>query len=98
MLVSIPKNSSFGSNGQFRVSEMVLRGRGISPIGAMANFAAGTFLLGGGNLTRNVSDNWNLFQSEKQHSVHSGDIEHFSCWGGELANFWLVGGGPLSSC
>ena len=43
MLVSIPKKSSFGSNGQFRVFEMVLRGRGISPIEAMGHFVGGIF-------------------------------------------------------
>ena len=37
MLVSFPKKSSFGANWQFRVFEMALRGRGISPVMAMGN-------------------------------------------------------------
>ena len=37
MLVSFPKKSSFGANWQFRVFEMALRGRDISPVMAMGN-------------------------------------------------------------
>ena len=63
VLLSFPKKSSFGANGQFRQLEMVLRGRGVYTIGVMVHFTMGIFLLGGGSLTRSVSDNWNFFQS-----------------------------------
>ena len=43
MLISFPKKSSFDTNGQFRVFEMVLRGRGISPIGAIGHLQGASF-------------------------------------------------------
>ena len=63
MLVNFPKKSSFDANGKFRVFEMALRDWGISAIGVMWNFAEDIFFVGGGNLARNVSGNYNLFQS-----------------------------------
>ena len=41
MLVSFRKKSSFCANGKFSVFEMAFRGKGISPVGAMGNFAGG---------------------------------------------------------
>ena len=45
MLVSFPQKLYFDANGQFRVFEMVLRGRGIPPIGAMGSLH-GAFSVG----------------------------------------------------
>ena len=44
MLDSFVKKFSFCANEQFRVFETALRGRGISPVGRMRNFAGGCFI------------------------------------------------------
>ena len=46
LLVVFPKKRSLSANRQFRAFEIALRGRGISPNGAIRNFAGGIFLLG----------------------------------------------------
>ena len=43
MLDSFVKKFSFCANEQFRVFETALRGRGISPVGRIRNFAGGCF-------------------------------------------------------
>ena len=53
MLASFPQKYFLGANGQFRVFEIAFRGRGITPVGAMENFAGPWSDL----------DHLNLFQS-----------------------------------
>ena len=63
MLASFPQKSFLGDNEQFRVFEIAFRGRGITPVGAMENFAGPIFLLCCGNLKRSDFDHLNLLQS-----------------------------------